>query len=184
VKWRLLPLAVCLLAASVQAQGLFGDRAEPEEMPSRFVRFDAADLGAVAFPGRLSYPLICGALLKATCQWNRCRLGVAMAEAGVDPSDGTLGPAPVNMTVPVYVGYDIWHNPKRTWIFYGAAPALYAEVGASFVYLVTIKTALACEVDYYGLGLRAEAGTYWMPGQDCLPFVSAQVRLLTFSTGF
>ena len=58
---------------------------------------------------------------------------------------------------PVYVGYDIVFNPKKTAFFYGVVPSCYVEATLGALPLYARVTA-ACDIDYYGLGIGAEAG--------------------------
>jgi hypothetical protein len=62
-------------------------------------------------------------------------------------------------SAPVHIGYDIVFNPRKTGFFYGAVPACYVEatVGALPLYA---KLAAALDIDYYGLGVGAEAGCF------------------------
>lgn len=58
---------------------------------------------------------------------------------------------------PIHIGYDIVLNPRRTAFFYGMVPSCYAEatLGAFPPYA---KVAAACDIDYCGIGIGAEAG--------------------------
>ena len=154
-------------------------------MPTRFIRFDPVDIGSAWFSGRY-YPGSGqgGVLLKASCQWDRFRLGVAYLEMWGDIADGPAGPVPVEMQLPVYAGFDIWHNPKKTWLFYGAVPDIYAEVGISLRDPKVMKAALACDVDYYGFGLMVEGGGYLNPGNGNTFYAGVLLRFLTFGIGF
>ena len=188
---RVVLFAACLLAAApaLAAEPTFpfgppGGESESDPMPTRFVRFDAADVGCVVFEGPYYGQGQGGVFLKATFQWNHPRIGAAAAEVWGDIADGAAGPVPIPMALPVYVGCDLWHNPKQTWDFYSAVPDIYAEVGVSLVSPTIIKAALACDVDYYGVGLRVEAGGYVNPSYENTLYAALQLRLLTFGIGF
>lgn len=154
-------------------------------MPGRFFRIDVLDAGPVFF-GNSYYPASGQGVvfLKATCQWNRFRFSAAYLDFVGDIGDGSAGPMPICMHWPVYVGYDLWHNPKKTWFFYGAVPDVYAEVGVSFDYKTTVKAALACDLDYYCIGLRLEAGGYLNPAHENTLYATLYLRFLTFGIGF
>jgi len=87
--------------------------------------------------------------------------------------------------LPVHIGYDLVHNPVKTWFFYSAVPNIYAEVSVS-AFLPVIKPSLVCDLDFYGVGLRAEAGAYagWLLQWQAYLYASAQIRLLTFGIKF
>lgn len=181
-----LALLACAGAAGAEPydNGSLGRYDELPGMPTRFVRFDAADVGYAAFTDPNTPMGFGGQFVKATFQWNRLRFGAAFAEGWVVTSDFEPGPL---MGAPVYVGYDLWHNRKRTWFFYGAVPDVYAEVGMSFVYTTLFKAALCCDVDYYGVGVKAEAGRYVFLDENSDAstwFACLQLRLLTFGIGF
>ena len=149
--------------------------------PSRFIKLDVVDAGFIAFQGPDYGSGQGGVLLKATYQLNRFRFGAAATEFWGDIADGPAGPVPVPMGPSVYAGFTIWHNPKKTSFFYGAVPDVYAEVGASIPYRKPIlKAALACDLDYYGIGLRAETGGYLNPWHGNTLYFALQLRLLTF----
>jgi hypothetical protein len=182
-------LAACLLAATLavaaETGNLFGTPGgELDVVPHRFIRFDVADVGMVAFRGPYYGSGQGGVFLKATCQWNRFRFGAAGAEFWGDIADGPAGPVPISMVLPVYVGYDLWYIPRRTGDFYGAVPDVYVEAGVNLVPPIIVKAALSCDVDYYGVGLRAEAGGYVNPSYENTLYVALELRLLTFGIGF
>jgi hypothetical protein len=189
MKSRLLLLAACLLVGSLSAQGLFGGQAEEGQMPSRFIRFDALDIGPYTSQHYLQGPIWLG-IAKATCVLNRLRFGVAGTQLFMCGDDW-----PSELTVYVHAGYSVWSRPVKTAFFYGAAPDVYFEAGCGFyqgnleldpqywVFDPGAKVALCCDLDYYGVGAKAEIGWLsdrWGPGL----YAGFQVRLLTFGIGF
>jgi hypothetical protein len=175
-------LAFAILAcAGLASAGLYDNGSlgqyedKSSEMPQRFVRLDVADAG---FTLAGDTKLLCGRFLRMTSEQEYLRLGFAFAEGMVDDDAG------LTMMLPVYVGANIWSLPRKTWFFCGAVPEVYGEVGMSFIYGVRVKAVAGCDVDYYGVGVRVEAGVLAGSGLAVTPFVSAQVRLLTFGIGF
>jgi len=175
---------VGIAAASPHDVGLHGIVGQQPRKPSDwFLTIDLVDAG----PGYLratwtSGPTIGITMLKATAHWHRLRFGAALFELGADPMDGAMGPIPVPMFTPLYVGLDVVHVRRKTWFFTSSVPNVYAEVGASFHPITTLKGVLACDVDYYGFGLRVEGGGYLMrdtAGTEKVLYAGVLLRLLT-----
>jgi hypothetical protein len=170
---------VVLLAGSVQAQGLFGERPEPGQMPSRFVRVDGVDAGFLASSDG---PLTSVRLARGTCVLDRIRFGVAACELTV----GGGGDWPTDMRLLVHAGYTLWSRPKKTGCFWSSVPDVYAEAAcgimdANWQVSPTFRASVGCDIDYFGVGGRVEAG--WLSLHEEL-YIGAQVRLLTFGIGF
>jgi hypothetical protein len=105
------------------------------------------------------------------------------------------------MSLPVRVGFTIWSNPKATWLVWGHVPQVYAEVSGTLwetgpwspsLRALGVRASLCCDVDYFGVGARAEAGVFSLPIEEYWRFgnrVTAlyfgiQLRALTFGIGF
>jgi hypothetical protein len=196
MKSRLLLLAACLLAAPVQAQGLFGGQAEEGQIPSRFVEVDGLAVGMSLSPTAPTPPIFATRLASVTCVLNRFRFGLSYAE-----SYNSFDEWSAYMSLPVRVGFTIWSNPKATWLVWGHVPAVYAEVSGALweagpwspsLRASSVRASLCCDVDYFGVGARAEAGVFSLPIEEHWRFgnrVTAlyfgiQLRALTFGIGF
>jgi hypothetical protein len=85
------------------------------------------------------------------------RAGISFEDAGMVPDLQDMGYPSGGSFAPIHVGYDIAFNPKKTAFFYGMVPSCYVEatLGALPLYA---KLAVACDIDYYGIGIGAEAG--------------------------
>jgi hypothetical protein len=189
---RTILIAACLLAAMpALGAGLFGGPPEPGKMPSRFVRFEGLADGPCFVNGP---PLLMGRLAGVTVMLNRVRFGAALDE-GYAEFDGWSG----DMMLPLHVGYTLLSRPKKTLLFYGAVPEIYAEASGSlwgpmlaFEFEPALRVALCCDVDYGGVGARFEMGWadikrhYDASRTSRTPFIYAglQVRLLAFGIGF
>ena len=178
MKFKLLPFVICLMV-SVPALA-----SGPGNMPDRFVRFDALDIGAAGFQGPYYGGGQGGAFLKLVGQAYHLRVGVAALEGWGDIGDGPAGPSPIPMPWTVSAGLGIWHNPKRELLFYGAVPDIYVEAGTSLGQYHLSKVALVGDVDYYGLGLRLECGEYFNPRYHNTFYTALMLRVLTFGIGF
>jgi len=191
---RALLLAVCLLVGSLQAQGLFGDPPELGQMPSRFIRFEALSLGvqgAAATERRVDHFVwLAGGsrLADATLLWHRLRVGIAALDAwGPGYGQGTA-------LVPVHIGFTILSRPRRLWRVYSMAQDAYVEATGSLwrrplAYEPSVRVAMGCAWDFFGVGLRLEAG--WgaygdntIQRNESVVYAGLQVRLLTFGIGF
>jgi hypothetical protein len=187
MKYALL-LAVCLLAGSLPAQSLFGDAAEAGQIPSRFIWFDVYDAGLLgSFSGK-GYPGLSIGMVKATCELGRFRGGFSYATVYSNYHDWTIiiGPS-------VHVGYTFWSSPRKTWFFWGNVPKVYAELsaglsGENWVLAPSVRAAVCCDVDYYGLGAGLKLGVLsaqkYRGGHVNAAYVDLQVRLVTFGIGF
>ena len=191
-------LAVCLLASSVQAQGLFGAHTEPGAIPSRFIRFGGIDYGLFCQAGR--HPGVAARMASITCVVNRIRVGISLAESHTE-LDGWSS----SMMLPLHAGFTLWSNPMRTWLCYGVVPDVSVEVRGSlwdsgsaarivgFRFGPSVIVAACCDIDYFGLGLRVETG--WLNVWNNHPehgdgsrasgvYAGLQLRLLAFGIGF
>jgi hypothetical protein len=193
---RVVLFAACLLAAApALAAGLFGGPPEPGKMPTRFVRFDALDVGEFVPLG--DWPAMSAHVASVTCVLNRVRFGVTAADlyTAIDFWDGCV-------VLPVHIGYTIVSNPKATWRLWGAVPDVHVDAIGSFwenrdtdswppslKYSPTIELALCCDVDYYGLGTSLRVGGYksaaigYEVGDSGL-FAELRLRVVTFGIGF
>ena len=196
MKLRLFLLAACLLAASVQAQGLFGGQAEEGQIPSRFVEVEGVAAGMFFCPITPTPPIFPSRVASVTCLLNRFRFGLSYAE-----SYGSLYEWSALMMFPIRVGFTIWSNPKATWLVWGHVPAIYAEVSGTLweagpwspsLRYPNARASLCCDVDYYGVGMRAEGGVFSFPLSEHWRFgnritalyFGIQLRALTFGIGF
>lgn len=197
---RTILMAACLLAAETcTAAGLFGGPTEPGQIPSRFVRVEVLDVGAVPWSrftgkdGGLA-PALSGRLAKVTVVLARFRIGAAFAEwyTTFDDWGG-------DMRFPLHVGYTLYSAPRRTWLLWSAVPEVYFEASGSLLTEGSslacrlgpgVRAALCCDADYYGLGVRFEAG--WVDIHRDLAltprvsflYAGLQLRFLTFGIGF
>jgi hypothetical protein len=176
---RTLLFAACLLAA-VPA---FGKSPESGKMSSRFVRVEGAAAGGLFETGE-ARPALSGRIARVTCVLGRVRAGLGYLDAiGRPMSWGE------QMLWPVHVGVTIWSCPKRTWQVYGMVPEVYAEAVVSlwsppvarYEYHPNARLVLCCDIDYYGVGARAELG--YMVGRSAV-YAGIQVRAPTFGIGF
>ena len=189
-------LATCLLAAApVGAQGdaSFGTPGgEFDHYPTRFVKFEGANLGLFLtrqYPGDFAGL----GLASITCVFGRVRFGIeSMDFVGSGLPDDWFG----GTLLPIHVGCTILSNPKKTAFFYGAVPDVYAEVKGAWFGLHSpdgpyIRAAICCDVDYFGVGCRFEAGALNLdcylshrPDSNLYLYAGLRVRLLTFGIGF
>ena len=189
-------IGLCLLAGSVQALGLFGEGAESEEIPSRFVQVEGAAVGMLFSPTAPTPPVFTYRLAGVTCVLNRLRVGLSYAESYTAISDWSA-----YMFLPVRVGFTIWSNPKATWLVWSHVPEVYAELGGTLwdtgpwspsLRASSIRASLCCDVEYFGVGARAEAGVFSFPIEEqwhrgsriTALYFGVQLRALTFGIGF
>jgi hypothetical protein len=126
---RAILLAACLLTGSVQAEGLFGERAEPGQMPSRFVQFELVS-DATILTSHWSRLVSSDNFLRVTYQAGRLRAGLSAGEFWMD---GVLRDWNHLTILPVHAGFVIWSNPKKTWLCYGQVPNVYVQATGGFI---------------------------------------------------
>jgi hypothetical protein len=190
---RTVLLAACVLAAApvlaAESGNLFGTPGgESDAMPTRFIRFDGFDGGAGLMRGNLGSTLFSIRLAKVSAVLGRIRVGAAFADVYLEK--GNVLEWGITMALPVHVGFTLYAEPKRTAFFYGANPDAYVEVscapwGTSLGADNGARVALCGDADYYGLGLRLEAG--WVASfseHESAFYAGFQIRLLTFGIGF
>ncbi len=184
---------LCLLAGSLPAQGLFGGPPEPGQMPTRFLRFDIVTDYTIltSLPTRL---VSMDRFADATYQTGRFLGGLSLAEYWVE---GVQRDWYYFALLPVHVGFVLWSNPKRTVFFYGQVPNIYVQVTGSlpsYGYVSefhwaspTVRAALCCDLDYYGVGIGLEAGWFNLhpaEANDPGAYAAVKVRLGAFGIGF
>jgi hypothetical protein len=188
MKSRLLLLAACLLAGSLQAQGLFGGRAEEGQIPSRFIRIEGVAAGTGwPFIGHVSAG-------KLSCLLGKVRFGMTGLELHYTdlPPDGYV--------MPVSAGYTLWSRPVPSGLpasipTYGMVPDIYAEATCSWLTTwgklrPSLRAALCCDVDWLGVGVGLEAGLTWLyrtttwPGPWDHVYAGLRIRAITFGIGF
>jgi hypothetical protein len=104
-----------------------GQYDELPEIPKRFVRFDAVDLGFFGLRG--GWGAFYTTAANATCVLGKPRFGVALADVYNEPDYGLT----IAAILPLRLGYSLWSNPKRTLFCYAAVPDLYVEASGSFL---------------------------------------------------
>jgi hypothetical protein len=135
-----------------------------QAVPSRFIHMEVLSLDALYDPSSPNFTtprLFAIRVLKFSCSLDRVRFGLAPVEAGAFMSAGTQ---PVGLTtlLPVYVGYDLYRNPKKTLLCYSMVPDIYVE-GTWFALPMDadqpcLRFMVNAEVEYFGLGAGLEAG--------------------------
>jgi hypothetical protein len=188
-------LAACLLTAvPASGAGLFGGPTEPGQVPSRFIKVDALDVGAFVPFG--DWPAMSAHVVSVTCVIDRIRFGVTAADyyAAIDFWGSCV-------VLPVHVGYNLVSNPKATCLLWGAVPDVHVDaIGSlwknrhtdkwppSLQYCPALEFAICCDVDYYGLGAGLRIGAYNSRaigyGQDKGFFAELRLRVLTFGIEF
>jgi len=147
-----LPVMMLLLAGMTQGQRSYVPIDQPQFLQVEPI--EAVPLLGVGYHGSI----LAMRVLKAT--WHSGK-GLRAGISGLD-ANGSLDidfeGYPEGWSIaPVHVGYDIVFNPKKTAFFYGVVPACYVEgtFGALPLYA---KLAVACDIDYYGVGTGIEVG--------------------------
>jgi hypothetical protein len=181
---RTLPSALLLLALASTGFAAYG----APEAPTRFLRVELLDIGAMTQIGRMDgYTRA----LRLDYEFNHWRVGLAALDQRqvIDGADGSM--SMTGFLVPD-VGYLIYRQPKRTAFFYGMVPSLWAEAAAVIpVWLNDLHAAARvdcrAEVDYYGVGLGAELGVeggYAESGPFLLSYLRLGVILGVANFGF
>jgi hypothetical protein len=103
------------------------------------------------------------------------RAGISLGDGCGIPDLDMMNLPSGSSTAPVHIGYDIVFNPRKTGFFYGVVPACYVEatLGAFPLYA---KVAAACDIDYWGLGVGAEAGCFTCNNKGDYPPQTAALR--------
>ena len=181
---RVVLAAACMLAAApALGAGMFGGPPEPGKIPSRFIRIEGAAVGGLFETGG-SQVALSGRIARVTCVLGAARVGFGyLDDIGRPMSWGE------EMLWPVHIGFNIWSNPRPTRLAYGTVPDVYFEAVVSmwsppvarYEHHPNSRLALCCDVDYYGVGARAEFG--YMVGRGAL-YAGVQFRALTFGIGF
>ncbi len=141
-------------------------------VPNRFIHLEPASLGTIYdadAPNSTTPRVLSIRVLKLSCSLGRARFGFAPVEAGAfmghgHPATGTGG------ALPLFLGFDLFRNPKRTLLCYSMVPDVYLE-GAWFPIPVVpgqplLRFTVNAEVEYYGLGIGLEAGYLTANEQD------------------
>ena len=155
-------LCICLvlsvtLASAAGITGSPRDLSASEELPSRYIHFTAAELGALYWPPQAGAQV---RLLRVDYHSGRLRLGIAAAEiymVFLYESGGAIAP--------VSLGWDLYSRPRPTAFFCGMVPSIRVELAGGYAGPdggVTARAAVVGEVDYYGLGAGLELGALTM----------------------
>ena len=148
--------ATCGLCLALVAQPLgYAETAEP---PPKFVQGELLSVGMDFGTESVSSTSVTARLLAFTYSSGGFRAGIAALEAHLW---SFTDPEFLGMFLPMRVGVNLLQNPKKTAFFYGFVPSSYAELTVAPIALapaVAARLAVGCEVDYYGIGIRAEAG--------------------------
>lgn len=133
-------------------------------VPSRFIHMEVLSLNALydrSSPNFTTPRMFAIRALKFSCSLDRVRFGLAPVEAGAFMSAGSQ---PVGLTtlLPVYLGCDLYRNPKKTLLCYSMVPDVYLE-GTWFALPMDasppcLRFTVNAEVEYFGLGAGFEAG--------------------------
>jgi hypothetical protein len=155
-------------------------------IPGRMLKLDGADGGVLSGAEPFLFSV---RLANVTYAAGRARFGVAGVDYYMCPDDWEA-----SMLLPVHVGCTLWSNPHRTAFFWSSVPDVYVEASAGLLtyhlyYAPSLRIALCCDVDYYGLGVRAEGG--WLNlktnppdgDRESVFFFGVQIRALAFSLG-
>ena len=163
-------------------------------VPNRFINLEPISLGILCdgtSPSPATPRLFLFRVLKLSCSLGRARFGLAPVEAGWlmghgHPATGTGG------VLPLFLGFDLYRNPKRTLLCWSMVPDIYVE-GTWFPVLSIpgqpmLRLTAIGEVEYYGLGIGLEA-TYLTADEQDLGRVHIfgagfRLRLLPGSIGF
>jgi hypothetical protein len=128
--------------------------------------------------------------LKFSCLLSRVRFGLAAVEsrAFMNPGSPTYGMAGF---LPVYAGFDLYRNPKRTLLCYTMVPDIHVE-GAWYPLLYAarqpcLRFTLNAEVEYYGIGAGLELGYAAMDQYNAGPIhvfgAGFRIRAITANFG-
>jgi len=184
---RVCPAVTALLLGLLLIAGpVFGSL-----LPQRMVQVELVNLGEGV--GRDS-PFIIDRFASVSFTRNRFRFGAAATEGF---AEGWTASA--NTVLQAHDGYYLLANPRRTAFFYSLLPSCLAEVAAGPHFNgatwrldgAYLRVSLASQIEYYGLGLGIEIGTYDLFGGSANEryyftgpphaFGAIQLRLLTAS---
>ena len=133
-------------------------------VPSRFIRMEILSLNALYDPSspNITTPrLFAIRALKFSCSLSRVRFGLAAVEAGAFMR-ASAQPVGLTTLLPVYVGCDLYRNPKRTLLCYSMVPDIHVE-GTWFplspdARQPCLRFMVNAEVEYLGMGAGLEVG--------------------------
>ncbi|MBM3331393.1 hypothetical protein FJY68_06005 [candidate division WOR-3 bacterium] len=122
-------MRIVVLAGLLAAVVASAADAQTPAIPSRFIHMEVVSLNVLYDPSSPNFTtprMFAIRALKLSCSLSRFRFGLAPMEAGAFMSAGTQ---PVGLTtfLPLYFGYDLYRNPKRTLLCYSMVPDIYVE---------------------------------------------------------
>jgi len=163
-------------------------------VPNRFIHLEPVSVGVLydgTSPDFTTPRMFAARLLKFSCSLGRVRFGFAPVEAGAFMGSGDH-PTGAGGFLPVYAGFDVYRNPKKTLLCYSMVPDVYIE--GTWVPVLQVpggtmlRLAAVGEIEYYGLGLGLEAGYLTADEQDVgrvhIFGAGFRLRLMTGNFGF